>query len=131
MGIGVGDRWRLTRVVLRHRRCETGELVGLLERSSATTPWRQGALEAARAARAAQRAVCGFASPLRETALTAVVLRELGHGASLVVGVEPVPEGVERRLCSWVEVGGRVVSTEAPVETLYRELARYPEQVSR
>ncbi|MFC5723979.1 hypothetical protein ACFP1Z_27815 [Streptomyces gamaensis] len=118
-------------MVLRHRRCATDELVGMLERPTPASPWRVGALDAARAARATQRAVCGFASPLRESALTAVALRELGHCAGLVVGVEPVPDGGRRRLCSWVEVGGRVVSTDVPVETLCQVLARYPEKAGR
>ena len=70
----------------------------------------------------------GFAGPMREGALIAVVLRRLGLPAFLVIGHEPLPVVAgRRRLVVWVQVGATVV-TGGRSTLPYPELVRYPAQ---
>ncbi len=77
--------------------------------------------------RVGQRLITGFSGPIRECAMTALVLRQAGVPAFLVFGCEPVPApGADgRRLMVWVQVRGEAIAGFRPPH-LYPELARYP-----
>lgn len=117
--------FRIVVQVLRCRGRSTDELVGSLDAPTTVRP--QPRREAPiTTVRVVQRLLCGLQNPLRETAVTARVLRALGYPTHLVIGYEPVPMTGDRRLFSWLEIAGRVRGTGMPAQTFYPQLWRFP-----
>ncbi len=122
---------RLAREVLSTRYLNVDEVVNRIEvtaRTSAVQRRRSGPPPITRV-RLIQRLLSGFHPPLRENAVTTLVLRRLGHAADLVIGYEPIPETTRhRRLFAWVEVDGVPMGTSLPAHTYLQELIRFPHQ---
>lgn len=118
----------LLRIVIHVLRCRgrsTEELIGSIDALAAGRPQPRAAAPIT-TVRLVQRLLCGLQNPLRETAVTVLVLRALGYPTDLVIGYEPVPVTGDRRLFSWLEIAGRVHGTSMPAQTFYPQLWRFP-----
>ena len=116
---------RIVAEVARRRGQSTEELINSIGGPAESVP-EPAAPASVTAVRVVQRLLCGLHNPLRETARTVAVLRALGYPAELVVGYEPVPVAGDRRLFTWIEIGGQVRGTSMPAHTFYPQLWRFP-----
>jgi hypothetical protein len=76
--------------------------------------------------RRAQRLLLGFLDPVEDALFLTASLRRLGFPATFHIGREALPTGPAGYL-PWIECGGTVVSTSAPVREQYVEIFAHPQ----